>query len=110
MVQQKLLKYLKSCVKFWKTKKWCYWNWWGERHTYRTTYHVETEFQWRDRKTKRICQNYSSTTEWLEDIKAERTEAENSTWVHQDSFEINTEKSQVNESVLVAQLRENCFL
>ena len=31
--------------------------------------------------------------------KAERTAAENSTFLHSDSFKINTDKSQVNESV-----------
>ena len=38
--------------------------------------------------------------------KLARKEAENSTCLHSDSFEINTGKSQRNESVLVAQLWE----
>ena len=41
--------------------------------------------------------------------KAAITAADNSTCLHSDTFEINTYKSQVNESVLVAQLRENFF-
>ena len=38
--------------------------------------------------------------------KAARKAADNSTCLHSDSFEVNTGKSQGNESVLVAQLRE----
>ena len=38
--------------------------------------------------------------------KASRKAAENSTWLHWYSFEINTDKSQGNESVLVSQLKE----
>ena len=38
--------------------------------------------------------------------KAAKKAADNSTFLHSDSFKINTGKSQGNESVLVAQLRE----
>ena len=42
-------------------------------------------------------------------VKAAKISADNSTFLHSDSFEINTGKSQVNESVLVDQLIENCL-
>ena len=42
--------------------------------------------------------------------KTEIKSAENSSFLHTDSFKINTLKSQVNESVLVAQLWENFIL
>ena len=59
-------------------------------------------------------EKYSETIQVLQtDLKLEkssRTAADNSTFLHSDSFEINTDKSQVNKSVLVAQLRENFLL
>ena len=42
--------------------------------------------------------------------KPEKTSVENSTCLYSDSFEINTDKSQVNESVQVDQLRLNCII
>ena len=41
--------------------------------------------------------------------KAAKKAADNSTCLHSDSFKINTGKSQGNESVLVAQLREKLY-
>ena len=38
--------------------------------------------------------------------KSEKKSADSSTYLYQDSFEINTEKSQGTESVIVAQLQE----
>ena len=48
----------------------------------------------KDAKTIQVPQKYLKST------KAERTEAENSTFLHSYSFEINTDKPQYNESVL----------
>ena len=42
--------------------------------------------------------------------KAARTSADNLNCLHSDIFEINTDKSKVNESVLVDQFRKNCLL
>ena len=41
--------------------------------------------------------------------KAAIKSADNSTCLHSDSFEINTDKYQVNESFLVSELRETVF-
>ena len=60
------------------------------------------------------AQKYAETIQVLQkDFKLEKaaiTAADKSTCLHSDNFEINTYKSQVNESVLVAQLIENCLL
>ena len=54
---------------------------------------------------------YAKTTQvpqkYLKLAKSTRTAADNSICLYSDSFEINTGKSHVNESVLVAKLIEN---
>ena len=58
----------------------------------------------KDAETIQVPQKY------LKLKKSARTAADNSTYLHSDSFEINTYKSQKNESTLVSQLMEKCLL
>ena len=59
------------------------------------TFNEDWVKSYKDAKIVQLIQKYMKLT------KAARTSAENSTWLHSDSFEINTYKSQDNESVII---------
>ena len=56
-------------------------------------------------QSEKHAKNIQVLQKYLELKIAARTSADNSTFLHSDSFEINTNKSQDNESFLVGQLR-----
>ena len=56
--------------------------------------------------SEKDAENIQVIQKYLKLAKSARTATDNSTFLQSDFFEINTDKSQVNESVLFAQLRE----
>ena len=89
---------------------WCYVNWWVSIHSKGNIKVLATEFKWREGKSEKGYKTIQVLQKDLKLSKPARKSVENSTCLHWDRLEVNTGKSQGNESVLFAEIREKFLL
>ena len=71
---------------------------------------LQQSFNQEKLKSEKYVKTVQVLQEYLKIAKAARTAADNSTFLHSDIFQINTDKLQVNELLLVDQPIENFLI